>query len=158
MQSGSRAAFFLGAAQHLPDCAAQLGPEWGLVRRRHLPIHVVATGSSALVLGAGSQECLASRFERLRHNRRSTRDLAGAFGLRGVDTVAVLVGGRTVRDAHAYRTDPRGAPDGCRGPEWFGPRVENARQAHCANTGQHVTYWRPGAWEVDGVLERGWRA
>lgn len=51
---------------HLPaDWASHLKGEWDRVRRRKLPIHVVATGSSALRLAAGSRESLAGRFERI---------------------------------------------------------------------------------------------
>ena len=45
------------------------------------PIHIVATGSSALRLAAGSRESLAGRFERLTLTHWSARSLAQAFHL-----------------------------------------------------------------------------
>ena len=61
--------------------AAQLKGEWDRLRRRKLPVHVVATGSSALRLGRGSRESLAGRFERITLPHWSASGLARAFKL-----------------------------------------------------------------------------
>jgi hypothetical protein len=57
------AVVLLDEAQHLPNWAVQLKARWDRLRRRRLPVHVVATGSSALRLASGSRESLAGRFE-----------------------------------------------------------------------------------------------
>jgi len=49
----------------LANWAASLKGYWDRFRRRHLPIHIVATGSSALRVTQGSRESLAGRFERI---------------------------------------------------------------------------------------------
>jgi len=49
----------------LPDWAARLKGQRDRLRRRHMPLHVVATGSSALRVATGSRESLAGRFERM---------------------------------------------------------------------------------------------
>jgi len=56
---------FLDEIHLLPDWAASLKGYWDRFRRRRLPIHLVATGSSALRVTQGSRESLAGRFERL---------------------------------------------------------------------------------------------
>src|SRR5262245_47371982 len=58
-----RAIVLLDEAHLLRDWASYLKGEWDRLRRRNLPIHVVATGSSALKLTHGSRESLAGRFE-----------------------------------------------------------------------------------------------
>jgi hypothetical protein len=61
----NRAYLLLDEVQSLPGWAARLKGEWDRIRRLGLPLHMVATGSSALRLGSGSRENLAGRFERL---------------------------------------------------------------------------------------------
>jgi len=67
--------------QHLAGWAARLKAEWDRLRRRRLPVHVVATGSSALRLASGSNESLAGRFERLTLAHWSASALARTFNL-----------------------------------------------------------------------------
>jgi predicted AAA+ superfamily ATPase len=55
----------LDEVQHLPDWTKRLKPQWDRLRCEDIPVHVVATGSSALRLGRSSRETLAGRFERL---------------------------------------------------------------------------------------------
>lgn len=74
-----RAVLLLDEIQHLPDWASRLKGEWDRVRRQGLPVHVIATGSSALHLGRGSRESLAGRFERLTLSHWSARALAETF-------------------------------------------------------------------------------
>ena len=62
---GKKACLLLDEVQSLPGWAGRLKAEWDRVRRLGLPIHIVATGSSALRLRTGSRESLTGRFERL---------------------------------------------------------------------------------------------
>src|SRR5580698_144209 len=59
------AVLLLDEVHQLSNWAARLKGNWDRARRRHIPIHVVATGSSALRVTTGSRESLAGRFERL---------------------------------------------------------------------------------------------
>jgi hypothetical protein len=77
--------------QHLADWAARLKAEWDRLRRRRLPVHVVATGSSALRLARGSKESLAGRFERLTLAHWSASALAQTFGLLPDDAAELVV-------------------------------------------------------------------
>jgi predicted AAA+ superfamily ATPase len=63
------------------DWAGRLKSEWDRMRRRRRPVHVVATGSSALRIGAGSRESLAGRFERLMLTHWSASSLAEILGV-----------------------------------------------------------------------------
>ena len=76
-----RAVVFLDEAHLLPDWSAHLKGEWDRLRRRQLPVHVVATGSSALRLARGSRESLAGRFERIVLTHWSAASIAQVFGL-----------------------------------------------------------------------------
>lgn len=60
-----RAVVLLDEVHLLPRWASHLKAEFDRIRRLRKPIHVVATGSSALRLDAGSKESLAGRFERI---------------------------------------------------------------------------------------------
>jgi hypothetical protein len=75
----------------MPDWAASLKAHWDRFRRRHLPVHVVATGSSALRVTAGSRESLAGRFERITFTHWNAAELAGTFGASIDDAVRHLV-------------------------------------------------------------------
>ena len=59
------AVLLLDEIHHIGDWAKRLKGHWYDLRRRHLSLHVVATGSSALRVATGSRESLAGRFERL---------------------------------------------------------------------------------------------
>jgi predicted AAA+ superfamily ATPase len=63
--SQGRAVLLLDEIQHVPGWSSALKGRWDRVRRGKIPLHVVATGSSALTLGAGARESLAGRFERI---------------------------------------------------------------------------------------------
>src|SRR5262249_20652471 len=63
--SEQRAVVLLDEAHLLHDWAGHLKGEWDRIRRRKLPIHVIATGSSALHLASGSRQSLAGRVERI---------------------------------------------------------------------------------------------
>jgi predicted AAA+ superfamily ATPase len=85
-----RATLLLDEAHLLPDWAARLKGVWDRWRRRKTPVHVVATGSSALHLAAASRESLAGRFERLTLTHWSASSLVEAFGV-GADEAADIV-------------------------------------------------------------------
>jgi uncharacterized protein len=80
--SGSNAAILLlDEVQHLQDWATQLKGHHDRLRRGSVPVHVVATGSSALRLARGSRESLAGRFERLTLSHWPPSALVAEFGL-----------------------------------------------------------------------------
>ncbi len=60
-----RATVFLDEVHLFSQWSQRLKAQLDRVRRFKLPIHVVATGSSALLMGEGLRESLAGRFERL---------------------------------------------------------------------------------------------
>lgn len=69
----------------------RLKSQWDRVRRRRIPIHVVATGSSALRVATGSRESLAGRFERLTLSHWPAKALVEAFHLPPREAVHDLV-------------------------------------------------------------------
>jgi predicted AAA+ superfamily ATPase len=75
------AVLLLDEVHQLSNWAARLKGNWDRARRRHIPIHVVATGSSALRVTTGSRESLAGRFERLTLSHWPAISLADAFRL-----------------------------------------------------------------------------
>lgn len=105
-----RAVVLLDEAHLLPEWAARLKGEWDRIRRRRLPIHIVATGSSSLRLATGSRQSLAGRFERVTLAHWPARSLMETFGADpdlAVDTI-VRFGGYP--GAFALREDaPRWA-------------------------------------------------
>lgn len=78
----------------LPDWAASLKAQWDRFGRHRLPIHLVATGSSALRVTEGSRESLAGRFERIVFAHWTAAALADTFKVELADAVreAVLFG------------------------------------------------------------------
>ncbi|MBI4500600.1 MAG: ATP-binding protein [Gemmatimonadetes bacterium] len=101
-----RAALLLDEIQYVPDWPTRLKTEWDRVRRHQIPLHVVATGSSALRLGTGSRERLAGRFERLTLTHWTARDLAGAFGLERDEAVGAVVAQGAYPGGVPFRADP----------------------------------------------------
>lgn len=71
---------FIDEIQHIADWATRIKGQYDRIKRRKIPLHVVATGSSALRLGAGSRESLAGRFERLTLTHWSASALKDRFG------------------------------------------------------------------------------
>ncbi len=65
----------------LTDWASSLKAFWDRFRRRHHPVHIVATGSSALRVTQGSRESLAGRFERIVFTHWTAAALAQTFDL-----------------------------------------------------------------------------
>jgi predicted AAA+ superfamily ATPase len=76
-----RALLLLDEVHLLHDWASRLKGVWDRFRREKTPVNVVATGSSALHLAAGSRESLAGRFERLTLTHWSARSIAQAFSI-----------------------------------------------------------------------------
>jgi len=101
-----RVTVLLDEAHVLGDWAARLKGEWDRLRRRRVPVHVVATGSSALRLARGSRESLAGRFEKLTLTHWSPRALAAAFGLSEEEAVNTWVRRGAYPGAHGLRDDP----------------------------------------------------
>jgi len=85
------AVLLLDEVHHLSDWAARLKGQWDRARRKRLPIHVVATGSSALRVATGSRESLAGRFERLTLSHWPAASLATAFELSPHEAALSLV-------------------------------------------------------------------
>jgi len=81
----------LDEAHLLHDWAGRLKGEWDRLRRKKLPVHVVATGSSALRLAHGSRESLAGRFERITLTHWSASSLVDAFGMPPAEACELLV-------------------------------------------------------------------
>jgi hypothetical protein len=100
-----RAIVLLDEAHLLNGWAARLKGEWDRLRRRRLPVHVIATGSSALRLALGSKESLAGRFERIELAHWSAASLAGVFGLSEKRAVDLVVRQGAYPGAMAYRKD-----------------------------------------------------
>ena len=63
--ASGRAVLLIDEIQHLARWAERLKSQWDRIRRRQVPLHVVASGSSALRFGSGAKESLAGRFERM---------------------------------------------------------------------------------------------
>lgn len=99
------AVVLLDEAQLLTDWATRLKGEWDRLRRRKVPVQIVATGSSALHLGAGSRESLAGRFERITLTHWSASSLAEVFHMSSRDAVDTLVRTGAYPGAFGYRDD-----------------------------------------------------
>ncbi len=90
--SHGKAVVLLDEVQRIEDWASKLKAQWDRIRRLKQPIHVVATGSSALDLGCGSKESLAGRFERLVLPHWAAGAWAQVFGVPIDAAVATIVG------------------------------------------------------------------
>ncbi|MCK9460777.1 MAG: AAA family ATPase [Proteobacteria bacterium] len=101
-----RAVLLLDEAHLLHDWASRLKALWDRWRRKKTPIHVVATGSSALRLAAGSRESLAGRFERLTLSHWSARSLAESFGIAPEAAADLVVRIGSYPGAFQFREDP----------------------------------------------------
>lgn len=99
------AVLLLDEVHHLSDWASRLKGQWDRARRRHIPIHVVATGSSALRVAVESRESLAGRFERLTLSHWPAASLADAFHLSPRDAVRHLVRFGSYPGAVEYEKD-----------------------------------------------------
>lgn len=100
-----RAVLLLDEAHLLPNWASRLKGEWDRFRRRKLRVNIVATGSSALRLVAGSRESLAGRFELVTLTHWSASSLAEVFGIPAREAVDTLVRMGSYPGAFALRGD-----------------------------------------------------
>ncbi len=103
--AGESVTVFLDELPQLSGWAARLKGEWDRLRRRRLPVHVVASGSSALHLGRGSKESLAGRFERIELAHWSARALAGEFAVSEAEAVELIVRQGGLPGAMGFRSD-----------------------------------------------------
>lgn len=90
----------------MPAWAAALKGRWDRFRRRGLPIHIVATGSSALRVTHGSRESLAGRFERLVFTHWTAGALSAAFDLPPAEAARAAVVFGTYPGAVPLARDP----------------------------------------------------
>ena len=100
------ALLLLDEVQHLHDWAAQLKSHHDRLRRLGTPVHVVASGSSALRLARGSRESLAGRFERLTLAHWPASALVDEFGLSAKAAVQQVGAGGAYPGAVKLRKDP----------------------------------------------------
>jgi predicted AAA+ superfamily ATPase len=89
--SHGRAILLLDEAHLLHGWASHLKGVWDRFRRKKTPVHIVAIGSSALHLAAGSRESLAGRFERLTLSHWSAQAVSRTFGVKGEDATDLVV-------------------------------------------------------------------
>jgi len=89
--SEGRAIVLLDEAHLLHDWAARLKGIWDRFRRKKTPVHIVATGSSALHLAAGSRESLAGRFERITLTHWSAASIAQVFKVEPMQAADLVV-------------------------------------------------------------------
>jgi len=102
-----KAVVLLDEVHLVSDWPGKLKGQWDRLRRLGLPIHVVATGSSALRLGAGSKESLAGRFERLTLSHWTASTLADVFGIEPNQAAFLVVTMGAYPGAFGLRDDPR---------------------------------------------------
>jgi len=100
-----RVVVLLDEAHLMPDWAGRLKGEWDRFRRRKLPVQIVASGSSALHLGAGSRESLAGRFERITLTHWSASSLAEVFHIAPSEAALTVVRLGAYPGAFSYRDD-----------------------------------------------------
>ena len=104
--AAGRAIVLLDEVLHLPVWAGRLKAEWDRLRRQRRAVHVVASGSSALRVGAGSRERLAGRFERVTLTHWPARDLAEVFHLGPSEAARTVVLQGAFPGAFPLRGDP----------------------------------------------------
>jgi predicted AAA+ superfamily ATPase len=100
------AVLLLDEIHHLPAWASRLKGQWDRLRRRRLPLHVVATGSSALRVATGSRESLAGRFERMTLSHWPAMALARTFHLSEHDAALSVVQFGSYPGAMELKSDP----------------------------------------------------
>ena len=104
----ARAVLLLDEAHLLPDWAGRIKGVRDRFRKLKTPVHIVATGSSALRLAAGSRESLAGRFERLTLTQWSACSVATVFDLQDEDAADLVVrSGFIARPDRLPAEDPR---------------------------------------------------
>jgi hypothetical protein len=100
------AVLLLDEVHHLYDWAKRLKGHCDYLRRRRVPVHIVATGSSALRVTSGSRETLAGRFERITLSHWSASSLASIFHMPAQQAALSLVQFGSYPGAVALQSDP----------------------------------------------------
>lgn len=100
------AVLMLDEVHRVTDWAAKLKGQWDRLRRKRIPVHVVASGSSALHVATGSRESLAGRFERLTLSHWSAAALAEVFHRSSAETAASVVRFGCYPGALEFEKDP----------------------------------------------------
>jgi predicted AAA+ superfamily ATPase len=101
-----QAVLLLDEIQLLEDWASLLKGRWDRVRRRGVPVHLIASGSSALGLASGSRGALAGRFERIVLAHWSAASLASVFDLSPTEAARVVVSHGSYPGTMGLREDP----------------------------------------------------
>jgi hypothetical protein len=89
--SHGRAVVLLDEVHLFPEWSRRVKSEWDRLKRRKTPVHIVATGSSALRLGTGSRESLAGRFERMTLTHWQAASLAEVFKISRDEAAEIIV-------------------------------------------------------------------
>ncbi|RME95759.1 MAG: ATP-binding protein [Verrucomicrobia bacterium] len=97
---------FLDEIQYLAKWDRLVKAKIDEIVRQQAPVHLVLSGSSALLVGRGLTETLAGRFEHLRLLHWSARDLATAFDLSDQSAVEILVREGSYPGAFPLRQQP----------------------------------------------------
>ncbi len=101
------ALLLLDEVHRFPQWAAKLKGNWDRVRRKRIPLQVVATGSSALGVTTGSRESLAGRFEKITLSHWPAASLASAFHRSPREAAHGLVRFGSYPGAVEFENDPR---------------------------------------------------
>lgn len=104
-QSGP-AVLMLDDIHRVADWAAKLKGQWDRLRRKRIPVHVVASGSSALHVATGSRESLAGRFERLTLSHWPAAALAEIFHRSPAEATSGVVRFGSYPGALEFEEDP----------------------------------------------------
>lgn len=75
----------------LPNWSHLLKAAYDEIKRRRIPLQIVVSGSSSLLLTGGARESMAGRFERLNLRHWTARDLMDAFDYSAEEAVLTLV-------------------------------------------------------------------
>jgi predicted AAA+ superfamily ATPase len=90
-RKGKTILVLLDEAYVLPNWSSLLKAEWDRIAKEKLPVHILATGSSALKLARESKETLAGRFERLVLTHWSPSYFANAFHLTSEKAIDLFI-------------------------------------------------------------------
>lgn len=101
-----RAIVFLDEVHLFPDWAARLKGVVDGLRRKNAPIHVVATGSSALRVTSGSTESLAGRFEHLTLTHWTAASISQSFNISPNKAAQLVVHMGAYPGSYPIRNDP----------------------------------------------------
>jgi predicted AAA+ superfamily ATPase len=101
-----RAVVLLDEVHLFPDWSRRVKAEWDRLKRRKTPVHIVATGSSALRVSAGSRESLAGRFERIVLTHWQASSLSEVFKISRENAAETIVQSGGYPGAFGLRADP----------------------------------------------------